>query len=511
MAKKVTLYIEDTEIKLLVTNGKQVEKWASLLLEPTLVRDGVIIDEDKVAEGIRTMFKLEGIGSKKVDVGLSGLNSIFRIVSMPELTPAMLPEAVMNEAGRVIPLPLDQVYLSYQKIPSPEGETRVFMMAYPRNSADTLIKTLISAGLKPQSMELAPLALCRCANAPKSIIINSWLTYLDIVVMADSMPQVIRSLSLPVDTTDINEKLPAITEELERTIAFYNSSNPDAPLDNSVPIFACGDLADHQEKWDVLADTTGYKVSALESPMESPEGFSSCKFMVNVGLALKGQVPQGEGSYYSIINIDAMPGIYKPPGISLVRILVPIMVVIALGAVAWGTYFVIGEYQDTDDLRSELAVKELQIEKKKVEALDLKGDKADLQLEKDAIIDDNDLLRYEIADWEDKIILQEEFNQQPIIAQQIAESLNARMTELTLGLDTIDDYLAEAVSLKLDTITLLNISYEGNNVALYGSAPTEGDIFAYAKALRSSSFFNTVIITSVVEAGGTYEFYFILH
>jgi type IV pilus assembly protein PilM len=48
MAKKVTLYIEDTEIKLLVTNGKQVEKWASLMLEPKLVRDGVIVDEDGV-------------------------------------------------------------------------------------------------------------------------------------------------------------------------------------------------------------------------------------------------------------------------------------------------------------------------------------------------------------------------------------------------------------------------------------------------------------------------------
>ena len=120
MAKKVTLYIEDTEIKLVVTNGRRVEKWASLLLEPTLVRDGVIIDEEKVAEGIRTMYKLEEIGSKKVDVALGGLNSIFRIVSLPEVAPSMLPEAVMNEAGRVIPVPLDQVYLSYQQIPSPD-------------------------------------------------------------------------------------------------------------------------------------------------------------------------------------------------------------------------------------------------------------------------------------------------------------------------------------------------------------------------------------------------------
>ena len=113
MARKVTLYIEDTDIKLVITKGNQVEKWASLLLEPSLVRDGVILDEDLVANSIKTLLELGGVTKKKVIVGLSGLNSIFRIISLPELPQALLPEAVENEAGRVIPVPLEQVYLSY--------------------------------------------------------------------------------------------------------------------------------------------------------------------------------------------------------------------------------------------------------------------------------------------------------------------------------------------------------------------------------------------------------------
>jgi len=72
MAKKITLYIEDTDIKLLVTKGKQVDKWASLLLEPSLVSDGVIVDEDQVAESIKTLLKLGEVKTKKVSVGLSG-------------------------------------------------------------------------------------------------------------------------------------------------------------------------------------------------------------------------------------------------------------------------------------------------------------------------------------------------------------------------------------------------------------------------------------------------------
>ena len=61
MGKKTTLYIEDNEIKLLVTRRNTVEKWASFLLEPGLVSDGVILDEDKVADNIRSLMKLINI------------------------------------------------------------------------------------------------------------------------------------------------------------------------------------------------------------------------------------------------------------------------------------------------------------------------------------------------------------------------------------------------------------------------------------------------------------------
>ena len=106
MATQVSLYIEDTEIKLLVTKGKQVDKWASLLLEPGLVNDGIILDEEQVAEKIKELFHLQKVKQKKVIAALSGLNSIFRIISLPELPKKLVPEAVMNEANRVIPHPI---------------------------------------------------------------------------------------------------------------------------------------------------------------------------------------------------------------------------------------------------------------------------------------------------------------------------------------------------------------------------------------------------------------------
>ena len=140
MATQVTLYIEDTDIKLLVTKSRQIEKWASLLLEPGLVSDGVILDEDQVAQKIRELLKLQGVGEKRVIAALSGLNSIFRVISLPELPQAILLEAIKNEANRVIPMPLEQIYLGHQILPSPPGETRAFLVAFPRNATNALLK-----------------------------------------------------------------------------------------------------------------------------------------------------------------------------------------------------------------------------------------------------------------------------------------------------------------------------------------------------------------------------------
>ena len=107
MARKVTtLFIRDTNINLLVMKGRRVEKWASLPLEPGLVSQGVVLDEAQVADKVKELFNLEGVTTKKVIVGLSGLNSLYRIITMPELPEAILAEAVKREAERVVPVSL---------------------------------------------------------------------------------------------------------------------------------------------------------------------------------------------------------------------------------------------------------------------------------------------------------------------------------------------------------------------------------------------------------------------
>ena len=204
MAKRVTtLFIRDTQITLLVMTGGRIEKWASLPLESGLVSQGLITDEAQVADKVKQLFKQEGAQTDKVIIALSGHDSLYRTITLPELPDPILPEAVKREAKRTIPTPLEDVYFAYQRLPSPRGESHVFLVTFPRNLVDALIRTLRQAGVRPYIMDLAPLAVCRIPNEPRAIIVNARLDHLDVMVIADRRPQVIRRLSLPGETESL--------------------------------------------------------------------------------------------------------------------------------------------------------------------------------------------------------------------------------------------------------------------------------------------------------------------
>ena len=209
MAKRVTtLFINDNSINLLVMKGGQVEKWGSLPLEQGLVSQGLVVDEEQVADKVKQIFKETKAKTGNVIIALSGHDSLYRVISLPELPEAVLPEAVRREAKRTIPTPLEEVYFSYQHLPAPKGESRVFLATFPRNLVDALIRTLRQAGVKPRVMDTAPLALCRIPDEPRAIIVNARLDYLDVIVLTERLPQVIRRLSLPTETESWEEKLP---------------------------------------------------------------------------------------------------------------------------------------------------------------------------------------------------------------------------------------------------------------------------------------------------------------
>ena len=476
MARKITtLFIRDDSINLLVMKGGRVEKWASLPLEPGLVSQGAVLDEIQVADRLKELFKLENVTKRKVIVGLSGLNSLYRVITLPEMPEAILTEAVKHEAGRVLPVPLDEVYLSYQLIPAPMGETRVFLAAFPRNTADALLRTMHQAGLEPYIMDLSPLALCRIPNEPRAIIVNARLDHLNIMVIADRLPQLIRRVSLPSEAEPLAEKLPAITEEFSRTVAFYNSSHLEEPLDSTVPVFVCGEPVEAPETWQSIVGRLNSPVSPLPSPVEYLEGFNPNEFMVNIGLALKELLPEKGEANFSLVNFNALPEAYLPKALPKTRILTPIGIAVGIGLLVFMGFLVQNSAADTAELRSQLALTESHIAQQHGEIATLKE-----QIE---------LAGAEIEPMEAQIEL----------VEATTGVFKATFTSLEEVREEVDGDLSQIVILTPEKVNLTEVNHKGSSVNVSGIAPDESDIFKYARDLRSSGRFPVVIISSITE------------
>lgn len=480
---EITLFIEDSAIKLLVTKGRRVEKWANMPLEPGLVSDGLIHDETRVADKIKELFGLQKVGAGTVIAGLGGFNSVFRLVSLPPLPATIIPEAAKQEASRVIPVPLEEVYLSYQAVPAPEGETRLFLAAFPRNTTDALLRTLQKAGLRADTLDLAPLALCRAVDAPKAVIVDVCAASLDIAILVGRVPEVTRSLSLPGEAQSLAERLPAITEELNRTIAFYNSSHRDMPLETTVPVFVSGDLATAPESWQSLGGTAGHPVSVLPSPMQPVEGFDPSQFMINIGLALKRLPLEKEGANFSVVNFNALPTAEKPKkAFSPVSVLLPIVIVLGIGGIYYMFNLVQHATAQNNTLRDQIALIQSQIPQ-----------------HQEAIA----TVKEEIAQLEPQI--------EPLKAT--ARIFDTTFATLEEGRNRVDQDLSQVAGLTPDEIALLyggelitgyasplgeaNINYSGERVTVEGRSKDVAAIFKYARDLRASGRFSQVVISSI--------------
>lgn len=467
MAKKVTtLFIRDDSATLLVMAGRRVEKWASLPLDPGLVSQGLVNDQAKLAEKLKELFKLQKVPMGKVIAGISGHDSVYRIINLPELPEAVLPEAVKREAKRVIPVPLEEVYLSYQPLEVAQGETAVFLTAFPRNIADSLYQTLHKAGLQPYIMDLAPLALCRTLNEPRAVLVNARADHLDIMVMVNQIPQLIRRLSLPSEAESPSERLATITEEIDRTIAFYNSSHQEEPLNETVPMFVSGDLAREEKNWKELGGKAENPIAVLPVPVEFPEGFDPNEFMVNIGLAFKVLLAEKGEENFSLVNINTLPEVYLPKPVRLPNILAPIAIVIGLGVLVYLGTIVFQKNDYLDTLRDQLEPLEIAIAQQNLEIGDLE--------------ENIGLLETKIA-----------------ALGATTDIFDTTFDSLEEVRDRTNQDVSQLVSLLPGSVDLTEVNHSGEMVTVSGLCPNENGIFEYARALRSGERYSLVIIDTI--------------
>lgn len=470
MAKKiVTLYIDDASIRLLVTRGKRIKQWADSPLEAGLIRNAVVLKEEEVANRIKQLFKAVKVSAKKVVIGVSGLHCLTRPIILPQLPYEMLDEAVRREAKRLLPVPLEHVYISWQTIPAPPGKTQVFLVAVPCKAADALFKMLHKLDLKPYLMDLKPLAITRMVKEPTAIIVDVQPTDFDIVIMADGIAQPIRTVPLPSEAYSWQEKLPTIKKDLARTIEFYNSNNPERPLVSTIPIFASGELAHEPELCQSLSQELGHPVLPLPSPLECPGGLSPSRYMANLGLILKELAPKEASPL--VTNLNVLPAPYQPKTVSLTNVLAVPAAVIAVGLLIFAILLIQNASADVASIRGQLTTTDQLLRQKLAQRQELTEN---------------------IAELKEKIAE----------AEVTGNNFIAAMGNIEKQSSQFSGNLEVTVSSLPDTINLTKIQYASNILTLKGSAPSEKEVLSYLRELDASGRFAEINITSMKKIEG---------
>lgn len=169
--KAFGLDISDLSLKIinLKEKGKflRLTSWGEVKIKPGIIEMGEIKDEEALVEIIKdSLSKVKGerLKTKNVVVSLPEKNAFLQVIQMPKMKEGELKTALPFEAENYIPLPIEEVYLGFQIVPSVNGHSDyldVLIAALPKKTTDPYVSSLKKAGLVPQALEIESQSISR--------------------------------------------------------------------------------------------------------------------------------------------------------------------------------------------------------------------------------------------------------------------------------------------------------------------------------------------------------------
>jgi type IV pilus assembly protein PilM len=166
------LDISDLSLKIIKLKKKgkffNLASFAETEIKPEVVQNGEIKDEQLLSKTIKeTLNNIKGekLKTKYAIVSLPEEKSFLQVIQLPRMKEGELEKAVHFEAENYVPMPIDQVYLGYQIIPSLNqsvDHTDVLIAAIPKKTVDPYLSCLKAAGISPLVFEIESQAVSRC-------------------------------------------------------------------------------------------------------------------------------------------------------------------------------------------------------------------------------------------------------------------------------------------------------------------------------------------------------------
>ncbi|HLH72138.1 MAG TPA: pilus assembly protein PilM [Chloroflexota bacterium] len=283
----VAASIEGVRLQALSYCNQRVDGWASVPVDESFFRGGQIVDPVGLGGAIDEAFDQLNLSRRRVIWSLPAHQATFKVVDLPQLQGEELRQAVHDEAERSLGVSPDDSYIFWQRLTGRIKRRRVFILAVPKTVVLTTLEALDAANIRPLAMDLRPLAIARAVGRTDAIIVNLEETSLDVIIVVDNVPVLMRSLPLSGTAIGRETAQNRLVEETERLLTYYDDANPDRPLDADAPIFLTGSWSGGISLSERIRAATRHPIGRLSPGVAHPPDFPVIEYLVNLGLALK--------------------------------------------------------------------------------------------------------------------------------------------------------------------------------------------------------------------------------
>jgi len=281
--QRLYLSLETHTLRALVARKQTILAWEERPVEVNRALLWLAASLQQAASELSVALKAQRL---PVSVSLHLPRGIVRILELPTLPASMLAEAVQREARREYPVPLEQLYFSWQALPAGQASRqRIFTVGLPRDAVDLALGAFKQAGLRLRVMDYRPLALIRALYKSEIFIVDLEASGATLMLTQGYLPIIVRYVSFPARPEFGPQQYSEyLSQEIQRTYDFYTltyASNgaPPAPA----YLHLTGPQAETYRP--LLA--TRWNLQDFNAPVAVPEAMPWPAYLANIGLLLK--------------------------------------------------------------------------------------------------------------------------------------------------------------------------------------------------------------------------------
>jgi type IV pilus assembly protein PilM len=198
-------------------DGWKLKTLEMIQVEPGAIKDNQIISPDKVVAALKQLVKAHNLRGRKVALNVSGVGTVTKMISLPQMDEKELAGSILWEAEQYIPYDIKTVNVDTAILDpnAPDNQMDVLLTCAKKAQVESYMQVVREADLNPVIVDLDEFAMLNMFNAAglaskgTVAVVNVGASSIEICVTADGAPKFFRA---------IQEGSNIATEEIQRLL-----------------------------------------------------------------------------------------------------------------------------------------------------------------------------------------------------------------------------------------------------------------------------------------------------